>query len=190
MRRRHAAIRSSARILRHGSGRGVHLPVLLDALSARPGAEAERRAAGGMRVARCPRLSCQREGAAADLADRHCRRSRYRRTDRGAGRWSRNGFRVSVLEQSERLEETGAGIQLSPNATRTLIDLGLGDRLRPVAVAPLALRVMSAASGREIVRCRSATPPNSVTARPTGRSTAVTYRRRSWPRCRGAWKSR
>jgi len=57
-----------------------------------------------------------------------------------------------VLEQSERLEETGAGIQLSPNAARTLIDLGLEDRLRPVAVAPLALRVMSAASGREIVR--------------------------------------
>src|SRR5271163_433702 len=65
---------------------------------------------------------------------------------------ARNGFRVTVLEQSERLEETGAGIQLSPNATRTLIDLGLEDRLRPVAVAPLALRVMSAASGREIVR--------------------------------------
>lgn len=57
-----------------------------------------------------------------------------------------------MLEQSERLEETGAGIQLSPNATRTLIDLGLGDRLRPCAVAPTALRVMSAASGREIVR--------------------------------------
>ena len=65
---------------------------------------------------------------------------------------ARNGFRVTVLEQSERLEETGAGIQLSPNAARTLIALGLEDRLRPFAVAPTALRVMSAASGREIVR--------------------------------------
>lgn len=65
---------------------------------------------------------------------------------------ARNGFRVSVLEQSERLEETGAGIQLSPNATRTLIGLGLGERLRPVAVAPAALRVINATSGREIVR--------------------------------------
>ena len=65
---------------------------------------------------------------------------------------ARNGFRVTVLEQSERLEETGAGIQLSPNAARTLIDLGLEDHLRPFAVAPTALRVMSAASGREIVR--------------------------------------
>jgi salicylate hydroxylase len=65
---------------------------------------------------------------------------------------ARNGFRVTVLEQSDRLEETGAGIQLSPNASRTLIDLGLEDRLRPLAVAPTALRVMNAASGREIVR--------------------------------------
>jgi salicylate hydroxylase len=57
-----------------------------------------------------------------------------------------------VLEQAERLEETGAGIQLSPNATRTLIDLGLGERLRPHVVAPLALRVLNAKNGREIVR--------------------------------------
>jgi len=57
-----------------------------------------------------------------------------------------------LLEQAERLEETGAGIQLSPNATRTLIELGLEDRLRPLATAPVALRVLNAASGREIVR--------------------------------------
>src|ERR1700722_11944897 len=65
---------------------------------------------------------------------------------------ARSGFRVIVLEQAERLEETGAGIQLSPNATRTLIDLGLGDRLRPLIMAPQAVRVLSARSGREIVR--------------------------------------
>ena len=63
-----------------------------------------------------------------------------------------NGFRVVVLEQAERLEETGAGIQLTPNASRILIDLGLADRLRPMATAPTAVRVLSAASGREIVR--------------------------------------
>ena len=65
---------------------------------------------------------------------------------------ARNGFRVTVLEQSERLEETGAGIQLSPNAARTLIDLGLAPMLRPHAVAPTALRVLSATTGLEIVR--------------------------------------
>jgi salicylate hydroxylase len=65
---------------------------------------------------------------------------------------ARNGFRVTVLEQSERLEETGAGIQLSPNAARILIDLGLGERLRPHVTAPDALRVLDVRTGREIVR--------------------------------------
>jgi salicylate hydroxylase len=65
---------------------------------------------------------------------------------------ARCGFRVTVLEQAQRLEETGAGIQLSPNATRTLIGLGLGDALRPLAVVPNELRVMNAGTGREIVR--------------------------------------
>jgi salicylate hydroxylase len=65
---------------------------------------------------------------------------------------ARNGFRVVVLEQAERLEETGAGIQITPNAARTLIDLGLAERLRPSATVPQALRVLSAASGREILR--------------------------------------
>jgi salicylate hydroxylase len=57
-----------------------------------------------------------------------------------------------VLEQAERLEETGAGIQLSPNAARTLIGLGLEEPLRAQAVAPAALHVFEAQSGREIVR--------------------------------------
>jgi salicylate hydroxylase len=65
---------------------------------------------------------------------------------------ARNGFRALVLEQAERLEETGAGIQLSPNATRILIDLGLADRLQPHVVAPTAIRVLGGRSGREIVR--------------------------------------
>ena len=63
---------------------------------------------------------------------------------------SRNGFRVVVVEQAARLEETGAGIQLSPNASRILIELGLGERLRPVVTVPTALRVLNAASGHEI----------------------------------------
>jgi salicylate hydroxylase len=65
---------------------------------------------------------------------------------------SRSGFRTLVLEQAERLEETGAGIQLSPNATRILIGLGLADRLAPHVVAPTAIRVLGGRSGREIVR--------------------------------------
>ncbi len=65
---------------------------------------------------------------------------------------SRAGLRATVLEQAERLEETGAGIQLSPNATRILIELGLGERLKQSIVAPQAIRVMSGGTAREIVR--------------------------------------
>jgi salicylate hydroxylase len=36
---------------------------------------------------------------------------------------ARRSFRVVVLEKAERLEEAGAGLQLSPNASRVLIDL-------------------------------------------------------------------
>lgn len=65
---------------------------------------------------------------------------------------SRKGLRVTVLEQAERLEETGAGLQLSPNALNVLFALGLRERLAPLAVAPQAIRVMSGGSGREITR--------------------------------------
>jgi salicylate hydroxylase len=62
------------------------------------------------------------------------------------------GFRVVVLEKAERLEEAGAGLQLSPNASRVLIDLGLQPRLATCAVTPDAISIMSARSGGEIVR--------------------------------------
>lgn len=62
------------------------------------------------------------------------------------------GFRIVLLDQAERLEETGAGIQLSPNATRVLLSLGLGDRLKYLIVVPEAISIKRAGSGREIVR--------------------------------------
>src|SRR6516164_6940266 len=65
---------------------------------------------------------------------------------------ARAGFRVTVYEQTEKLEETGAGVQLSPNGSRVLIALGLRERLASVAVAPKAIRVMAGGSAREVVR--------------------------------------
>src|SRR3954464_5074809 len=61
---------------------------------------------------------------------------------------ARQGFRVCVLEAAERLEEIGAGIQLSPNASRILIALGLRDQLAPPILVPEELKVIDAASGR------------------------------------------
>ena len=64
---------------------------------------------------------------------------------------ARQGFRAVVIEQSKRLEEIGAGIQLSPNASRVLLALGLGEALKSKVVAPDSLAIRSARSGREIV---------------------------------------
>ena len=62
------------------------------------------------------------------------------------------GLRVTVLEQAAELEETGAGIQIGPNAAHVLIALGLRERLEQTAMRPEAIRVMAGGSGREIVR--------------------------------------
>jgi len=48
----------------------------------------------------------------------------------------RQGIDYTVLEQAPRFEAVGAGIQLSPNATRTLEHLGVAERLAPHAVRP------------------------------------------------------
>ncbi len=57
-----------------------------------------------------------------------------------------------VLEKAERLEEAGAGLQLSPNASRVLVELGLQPRLGARAVVPEAISIMSARGGGEIAR--------------------------------------
>jgi salicylate hydroxylase len=61
-------------------------------------------------------------------------------------------FRVVVLEKAEKLDETGAGLQLSPNATRILVELGLEPRLAGRAVTPESINIMSARAGGEICR--------------------------------------
>jgi salicylate hydroxylase len=65
---------------------------------------------------------------------------------------ARLGYRVVLLEQAERLEETGAGIQLSPNASRVLIGLGLRERLSPHIAVPQELTVANAGTGRVLAR--------------------------------------
>jgi salicylate hydroxylase len=65
---------------------------------------------------------------------------------------ARHDFHVRVLDAAERLEDIGAGIQLSANASRILIALGLAERLAPHVVVPEELKVTDAASGRVLTR--------------------------------------
>lgn len=65
---------------------------------------------------------------------------------------SRRGFAVEVIERAGGLAEVGAGIQLSPNASRILIGLGLEARLADAVVVPEAMVVRGGHSGRVIVR--------------------------------------
>jgi len=62
------------------------------------------------------------------------------------------GFRIVLLEKAERLEEAGAGLQLSPNASRVLIGLGLLPRLAPHLTTPDAVGIISVRRGREVTR--------------------------------------
>lgn len=65
---------------------------------------------------------------------------------------ARAGFRVTILERAPVLEETGAGLQLSPNATNVLEDLGVLDRLAPWSLAPEQVRIRRGRDGAELAR--------------------------------------
>jgi salicylate hydroxylase len=60
-------------------------------------------------------------------------------------------FRAAVFDEAKELADIGAGIQLSPNATRVLLALGLAERLKPHVVAPQELRIKSGA-GKHLAR--------------------------------------
>lgn len=63
---------------------------------------------------------------------------------------ARTGMDVIVLERADHLAEIGAGLQLSPNASRILIDLGLGPALRETAVVPRAILIRDARGGETV----------------------------------------
>jgi salicylate hydroxylase len=60
---------------------------------------------------------------------------------------ARAGRRVAVVERAPRIEEVGAGLQISPNAGRILQDFGLGPAMREAALEPQALRIRRAGDG-------------------------------------------
>jgi salicylate hydroxylase len=54
---------------------------------------------------------------------------------------ARIGWRVTLLERAPLMEEIGAGLQLSPNASRILQDLGVLARLETASLTPQAIRI-------------------------------------------------
>lgn len=62
----------------------------------------------------------------------------------------RAGFDVHVYEQARSLHEVGAGIQISPNASRVLSRLGLVDASAMHGMTPLALRQRRWDNGRTL----------------------------------------
>lgn len=62
----------------------------------------------------------------------------------------RNGIESEVLERSRFTDETGAGIQLGPNATRALRALGVLELIEPHAFRPEAIVIYDGLSGRKL----------------------------------------
>ncbi len=65
---------------------------------------------------------------------------------------ARRGFPVTVLERSDVLQEVGAGIQIAPNASRILIELGLAEAMAAVACRPNAVVLRSGPRGEDLAR--------------------------------------
>jgi salicylate hydroxylase len=62
------------------------------------------------------------------------------------------GFRVAIYEKANTLEEFGAGLQLTPNATRILSRLGVLERVLRFASRPHAVLVLRGSDNIELTR--------------------------------------
>jgi len=65
---------------------------------------------------------------------------------------ARAGRRVIICEQAEHFGETGAGIQIGPNAFTMFDVMGIRQEINKVAVFPDALVMMDALTGEQITR--------------------------------------
>ena len=65
---------------------------------------------------------------------------------------SQAGFEVAVFERTDKLEEFGAGLQITPNATRLLARLGVLERVRELASKPSAVLALRGSDNAELMR--------------------------------------
>ncbi len=63
---------------------------------------------------------------------------------------ARRGHRVTLIERRTGFTEVGAGLQFSPNASRILLDLDLGNALKRVVSEPDGVTIRAIGSGREL----------------------------------------
>jgi salicylate hydroxylase len=63
---------------------------------------------------------------------------------------AKTGFRVTIRERDQAADHSGAGIQLSPNATRALEKLGVLQAVASRALEPLSLIVSNGTSGAQL----------------------------------------
>lgn len=62
------------------------------------------------------------------------------------------GAEVELLEQAEAIREVGAGLQISPNGTRVLRALGLGNTLEAAGPRARAVQLCNGETGAQVVR--------------------------------------
>lgn len=62
------------------------------------------------------------------------------------------GWRVTICDREPVLQEVGAGLQLAPNSSRLLADIGILDDLDDIAVEPAAIQIWRAEDGKAMSR--------------------------------------
>jgi salicylate hydroxylase len=65
---------------------------------------------------------------------------------------SQAGFKVAIYERTDKLEEFGAGLQITPNATRVLARLGVLERVRQLSSKPPAVLVLRGSDNAKLMR--------------------------------------
>lgn len=65
---------------------------------------------------------------------------------------SHAGFTVAIYEKANSIDQTGAGLQVTPNAARILARLGVLDLVLPHASRPSAVVVLQGSDGSELMR--------------------------------------
>ena len=63
---------------------------------------------------------------------------------------SRKGYPAHLLEKAHEFGEIGAGIQIAPNGSRMLDDLGVLDKIQAVAVYPQRMMLVDALSNQTL----------------------------------------